>query len=196
MAASAMAGPTTATTDVVVATILDDSRLATPPIMVLLGSMGVGKTSVGGALASRLGSHFVDLDDVLVQTAGQPIPTLFERLGESGFRRLEGSVAVDTIEGSSERTIVALGGGTYMDYDVRLTCRRRAKTVYLRARPDAVLARLSVDDVSSRPLLSRNAAQALSDRHSARDAVYLRSDIVVNAEGALDDVVEMVLPYA
>ncbi|MFT4704706.1 MAG: shikimate kinase [Bradymonadia bacterium] len=164
--------------------------------MVLLGSMGVGKTTIGGALASRLGSSFTDVDELIMHEAGEPVASLFERLGEADFRRLERDIAVRALKAAPDRSVVSLGGGTFTDYDVRLECRQRAKTIYLRAQPDVVLARLTSEEIASRPLLASNPSAALSARHRARDPLYLSSDVVVNAEAALDEVLERVLPHA
>jgi shikimate kinase len=75
----------------------------------LIGFMGSGKTTVGGLLAARLGRAFADLDDLIVQAAGVPIPEIFAREGEAGFRRRETDALRAAAAGRG--TVVATGGG-------------------------------------------------------------------------------------
>jgi shikimate kinase len=78
--------------------------------------MGSGKTTIGTLLARQLAWRFVDLDDLIVASAGLPIPQIFERLGESAFRQIEADQlrsALGRATEMKESTILALGGGTY-----------------------------------------------------------------------------------
>ena len=59
------------------------------PILCLAGFMGSGKTTIGTLLARQLAWRFVDLDDRIEESAGLPIPQIFDRLGEPFFRQLE-----------------------------------------------------------------------------------------------------------
>ena len=85
-----------------------------PRAVFLTGFMGAGKTSVGRALARRLGWRFVDLDRRIESTEGCSIRNLFQQRGESGFRRAE-SAALRHLLAEMKRspaTVAALGGGT------------------------------------------------------------------------------------
>ncbi len=78
--------------------------------------MGSGKTTIGTLLAKQLGWRFVDLDERIEESAGLPIPEIFERFGETAFRQIEAEQLRATLGRASELkvgTIVALGGGTY-----------------------------------------------------------------------------------
>jgi len=75
----------------------------------LIGFMGSGKTTVGSLLAARLGRVFADLDDLVVQAAGVPIPEIFAQEGESGFRRREAEALLAAAAHSG--TVLATGGG-------------------------------------------------------------------------------------
>jgi shikimate kinase len=78
--------------------------------------MGSGKTTVGTLLARQLAWRFVDLDERIEQAAGLTIPDMFERLGESAFRKIEADqlrAALGRAAELKESTVLALGGGTY-----------------------------------------------------------------------------------
>lgn len=77
--------------------------------IVLIGMPSCGKTTVGRALAARLGKRFVDLDAEIEAAAGRPIPAIFEREGEAGFRRRETEQAARF--GKENGLVVSCGGG-------------------------------------------------------------------------------------
>ncbi len=78
-------------------------------MIVLIGFMGAGKTTVGRLLAARLGLPFADTDVIIEQRAGRPIREIFATEGETGFRALEHQVTARLLAGSE--TVLALGGG-------------------------------------------------------------------------------------
>src|SRR5438270_10433552 len=96
------------------------------PVLSLVGFMGAGKTSVGRALAERLGWRFVDLDDLVQARDGRTIEQIFHQSGEPAFRELEhqilaeitsGMEAVDVVDRYPEASLVVLGlgGGAFSD---------------------------------------------------------------------------------
>ena len=78
-------------------------------MIVLVGFMGAGKTTVGRLLAAKLGVPFTDSDHVIEARAGRPIPQIFAADGEPAFRQLEHEVIADLLNG--EDMVLALGGG-------------------------------------------------------------------------------------
>ena len=92
----------------------------------LAGFMGSGKTSVGRALARRLGWRFVDLDRNIQQREGTSIAKIFAQNGEAGFRRAESAALRDLLAGLGQQppTVVALGGGTLSIAQNRLRLRQ------------------------------------------------------------------------
>jgi len=115
----------------------------------LIGMMGVGKSTVGRALARRLGRRFVDSDTEIERQTGQSIGDLFASDGEPTFRERELSV----IEGlGASGAVVALGGGAIAQPAVREALAGRGPIVYLRATPETLLNRLGTG--AGRPLLS------------------------------------------
>src|SRR5207248_7586875 len=82
-------------------------------VILLIGFMGAGKTSVGKLLAEQLHYRFVDLDDLVVAREGRSIAQIFEEAGESGFRSRESAALQQLVSElkSSGNAVVALGGG-------------------------------------------------------------------------------------
>jgi shikimate kinase len=116
----------------------------------LVGMMGAGKSTVGRALARRLGREFVDTDRVLVERTGVPVATIFEIEGEAGFRRRESALVEELAARSA--LVVATGGGVVLDPANRARLHASGTVVYLRASAERLWDRTRRD--TSRPLLA------------------------------------------
>ena len=145
-------------------------------MIVLVGFMGAGKTTVGHILAERLGLPFVDSDLVIEQRAGRPVREIFETEGEACFREIERSVIDDLLRGSD--VVLALGGGALGDARTR-TVVRRAEVVYLDVAFTEAMKRVGGDP--GRPMLER---PGVEDLHADRLALYTEvADIRVDTNG-------------
>jgi shikimate kinase len=116
--------------------------------VVLIGPPGAGKTTVGTALAARLGVPFTDTDSVVEAAAGKPVADIFISDGEPEFRRLERdavAAALDTREG-----VIGLGGGAVMDEQTRARLAGH-RVVYLETGFTELARRVGLD--RARPLL-------------------------------------------
>jgi shikimate kinase len=118
--------------------------------IVLVGAMGVGKTTVGRRLARELQRPFADADEQLELRAGRTIPAIFRDDGEEAFRRLESDVLADLLR-AAHPLVVAAGGGAVTRPENRELLGRRAFVVWLRASPAFLAARA---DPIHRPLLA------------------------------------------
>lgn len=119
------------------------------PLIVLVGMMGAGKTTVGRELARRLGMRFMDCDHEIEARTGVKIPMIFEIEGEEGFRRRESQ----TLEELTRETgvVLATGGGAVLRPANRDLLRTRGVVVYLDVPPHTLWERTRND--RSRPLL-------------------------------------------
>ncbi len=143
--------------------------------IVLVGMMGSGKSTVGEQLAHRLGRRFLDTDAEMEAQTGQTVDELFRYLGEFRFRSAEADVLADALHDPTP-TVIATGGGAVLRRSNRDFLRMAgAHTVWLRARPDVLAARIGHGD--GRPLLDgAGGAGALAERlasiAAARQAAY------------------------
>ena len=128
------------------------TRAAPFPPVVLIGAPGAGKTTVGAALAARLGVGFTDTDAIVEAAAGKPVSDIFVTDGEPEFRRLErAAVAAALAPGTGAAAgIVGLGGGAVMDEETQARLAGR-RVVYLETGFAELAKRVGLD--RARPLL-------------------------------------------
>jgi shikimate kinase len=116
-------------------------------IVSLTGFMGSGKTSIGRALAKLLGWEFVDLDEEIERHERIPIRKLFRERGESAFRAIEHEALRNCLERCSGSTVVALGGGTFIQgKNAELLSVNDVRTVFLETPVEEMLRRCGVED--------------------------------------------------
>jgi len=149
--------------------------------VVLVGVMGVGKTTVGRRLARELQRPFADADEQLELRAGRTIPVIFRDDGEAAFRRLESEVLADLL-GRAHPLVVAAGGGVVTGAENRAILSRHGFVVWLRASAGFLAART---DPTHRPLLAGapDPSTALDRLIAERAALYEEvADAVVDVE--------------
>jgi shikimate kinase len=129
-------------------------------MIVLVGFMGAGKTTVGTLLAARLGLPFTDSDQVIEQRAGRPVRQIFAEDGEPAFRALEHEVIAELLDGPP--IVLALGGGAAEHPQTRNKL-ATAQVVYLHVSYAQALQRVG-GDPGSRPLLARPDLAGLYER--------------------------------
>lgn len=140
--------------------------------IVLVGLMGVGKTTVGRRLAHRLGLPFVDADHEIEAAAGMSIADIFERFGEPYFRSGERRVIQRLVDGAPK--VIATGGGAFVDEATRALILAEGIAVWLDAHPDVLAERVRRRD--TRPLLrGRDARAVLTELARARAPFYAQA---------------------
>jgi shikimate kinase len=155
-------------------------------VIVLVGFMGAGKSTVGRLLAAKLGLPFTDSDEVIEERAGQPIRRIFADAGEPAFRELEHSVIADLLAGPD--VVLALGGGA-LGHPATRALLAEVPVVYLRVGYAEARARVGGDE--GRPMLARPGIQAL---HEERQAVYASvAAVTVDTDGRLPDEIALEL---
>jgi shikimate kinase len=113
-----------------------------PPVAVLIGPPGAGKTSVGPLVAERLGTTFRDTDADISAVAGQPVSDIFIEQGEPAFRQLEREAAARALR--EHDGVLALGSGAVLDPDLQLRL-EGLPVVYMAADFGTIARRLGLD---------------------------------------------------
>lgn len=142
--------------------------------------MGSGKSAVGRRLARLQGLDFFDTDEVIEARTGVDIPFIFEKEGESGFRKREQAV-IHEISGL-HGVVMATGGGAVLAAENRSQLRARGTVVYLHTSVAQQLRRTRGD---KRPLLNQgNRKAVLTELMEAREPLYREvADLVVSTDG-------------
>lgn len=149
--------------------------------VVLVGMMGVGKTSVGKRLAAALHCAFVDADEEIEKAAGMTIADVFDRYGEPHFRDGERRVIARLIEESGGLMVIATGGGAFCNADTRALILGKAIAVWLDSDLDTLVARTARKD--NRPLLQQgNPREVLGRLREERRAFYAQSPVQVTSD--------------
>lgn len=160
-------------------------RRATRGPIVLVGMMGVGKSTVGRRLAARLGLLFVDADEEIERAAGMTISEMFARYGEAHFRDGERRVIARLMDGVPK--VIATGGGAFMQQDTRALILDHATAIWLDADIDILVDRVSRRE--GRPLLKdRDPKAVLTELAAIRNPVYALAPIHVKSIAAPHEV--------
>ena len=124
-------------------------RLLKPKIILLVGMMGVGKTSLGRIVARRLGLPFLDSDKEIEAMTGFTISDLFARYGEQEFRAGEERVMARLLNGKP--CVLSSGGGAFLSPKTRQLAAEKAVSVWIKAEADVISGR--TEGRTHRPLV-------------------------------------------
>jgi shikimate kinase len=145
-------------------------------LIVLVGMMGAGKSTIGRRLAARLNLPFIDADTEIEAAAGMTIPEIFELHGEPHFRDGEARVIARLLDGGP--AVLATGGGSFMREETRRRVAEKAVSIWLKAEPDIILRRIKRR--ADRPLLQTpDPAATVSRLLSEREPVYQHADLTI-----------------
>ncbi|MEU0390389.1 shikimate kinase [Streptomyces chartreusis] len=149
------------------------------PLIVLVGPMGVGKSTVGHLLAERLGAGYRDTDDDIVAAQGRTIAEIFVEEGEPAFRAIEKQAVREALAGHDG--VLALGGGAVLDPDTRALLAGQ-RVVYLSMDVEEAVKRTGLN--AARPLLAINPRKQWRELMEARRHLYEEvATVVVATDG-------------
>lgn len=169
-----------------------------PVHVVLVGMMATGKSSVGRVVADALARPLLDSDDQIEARTGLTVREIWHRDGETAFRRLEAKVLADALDSDTPAVIAAAGGVVLAAENRERLVASSALVIWLRARPDTLLARLEDSGDTHRPLLDEDPAGTLERMYQDRAPLYreVADDVVdvddVDAETVAAQVLEVV----
>src|SRR5580704_7010918 len=155
--------------------------------IVLVGMMGVGKSSIGRRLAARLGVPFVDADAEIEKAAGTTIADIFARHGEAAFRSGEARVIARLLEGGPQ--VLATGGGAVMSADTRAAIKAKGVSIWLHADIDVLIRRISKRK-NDRPMLqTADPVATLRQLLAEREPVYAQADLTIQSREVPHDAI-------
>jgi shikimate kinase len=159
--------------------------------LVLVGLMGVGKSTIGRRLAARLGLPFVDADEEIEKAAGMTIQDMFDRHGEPAFRDGERRVIQRLIDGS--RKVIATGGGAFVNTETRDLILEKATAIWLDADINILVNRVSRRE--GRPLLKgKDPRVVLTSLAKERAPFYAQAPIrVMSSDSPHDATVDSIM---
>ncbi|MFI1101529.1 shikimate kinase [Streptomyces melanogenes] len=153
--------------------------MTTGPLVVLIGPMGSGKSTVGALLAERLGAPYRDTDADIVAAQGREIADIFVDEGEPHFRELEREAVRAALAGHSG--VLALGGGAILDASTRALL-AGLPVVYLSMDVEEAVKRVGLN--AARPLLAVNPRRQWRELMEARRHLYTEvARVVVETDG-------------
>ncbi|MBR2011981.1 MAG: shikimate kinase [Alphaproteobacteria bacterium] len=164
--------------------------------IVMVGLMGAGKTSVGRALARRLGVAFVDSDKEIETAAGCSVVDIFSLYGEAEFRRVEQKVIERILDTAPAVKVLSTGEGAFITPAVRDVLLKNALTIWLKADLELLVKRTKSRD--TRPqLLHADSRKILGQLIDERYQTYAMADITVKTRDeslrkTLDKVVDAI----
>lgn len=142
--------------------------------------MGTGKTTVGKIVSDKLGMSFVDMDDIIEESAGKKISLIFEQDGEPAFRQMERTVVLDLAAKSG--LVIGAGGGVVLDNRNVEDYSRSGTVVCLTADEETILTRVSAED--HRPLLEGDEKSVkICELLQSRQAIYAAIEHQVDTTG-------------
>jgi len=154
--------------------------------IVLVGIMGVGKSTIGKRLSQYLDIPFVDADKEIEKAAGMDIQDIFDQFGEEAFRSGEKKVIKRLM--AEGQKILATGGGAFMNEDIRADIAEAGVSVWLSADLDILMKR--VQRRANRPLLKTEDPEAtMKALLEERNPIYALSDVHIESRTVSRDVI-------
>ena len=153
----------------------------------LVGYMGAGKTTAGRLLADKLGWRFVDLDEAFEAIHGYTTAEYIRTFGLEAFRKKEKYVVEDLADQIPYEKVIYATGGGYPCWEDNMDCLRELGTsIYIRWKPEHLAKRLSLTDLSDRPVLQGRTEEELLEfiapQLEAREPFYSRAHHILDVE--------------
>ena len=147
--------------------------------IVFIGFMGVGKTTIGKLVADKLGREFIDIDEEIEKEYAMKVSDIFEKIGEEAFREKEKSVITSLCEQKGK--VLSLGGGAFLQEDIRKVCLSSSFVILLDLSFDKWKERIDLI-IDSRPVLQGKSLSEMEELFYKRQEVYAKHHLNVNTD--------------
>lgn len=148
--------------------------------IILIGFMGAGKTTIGQLLAEKLGRGFLDADQEIERKHGMPVTEIFKSMGEPAFRQMEKDYIVELCR-DSRAQVVSLGGGSFMQDEIRLACLDSGIVYHLDLTWESWKDRFE-SLIDTRPILQSRSIEEIEQLFNSRKAVYADNHHTVSVD--------------
>ena len=151
--------------------------------IIIIGYMGVGKTTMGHALSKRTGMPFYDLDWYIETRMHSSVSELFEKRGEDEFRKIERTMLHEVAE--FENVIISCGGGTPCFFDNMQYMNKQGSTLYLKASPNILYEHIKMTRIP-RPLLKNKTEDEIkafiNEQLAIREPYYMQAKTIFDID--------------
>lgn len=147
--------------------------------LVLIGFMGVGKTTVGEIIANNLNRQFIDIDAEIEKEFAMPITEIFNVYGEKVFRMKEKELIEKLV--NSKGNILSLGGGAFLQEDIRNVCLDKSTVIFLHISWECWKERIS-ELLESRPVLQGRTMEEIEELFNNRQKIYEQRHVKINTD--------------
>ena len=144
--------------------------------LVLVGMMGSGKTLIGKLISKQTKLKFIDIDNKIEEKEKMKIAEIFKKKGEKFFRECEEEVTLSYLKG--EKQILSLGGGAYINTNIRKECKKSSFSFWLNWKKDIIIKR--INGSKKRPLAMTLSETDLERLINERAKIYSFADFTIN----------------
>jgi len=146
--------------------------------LVLVGMMGSGKTLIGKLISKQTKLTFVDIDNKIEEKEKMKIIEIFKKKGEKYFRECEEEITLSCLRG--ENQILSLGGGAYINTNIRRECKKNSYSFWLKWKKDVIIKRISGS--KKRPIAMTLNETDLEKLINERAKIYSLADFTINCD--------------
>ncbi|MGE8204874.1 shikimate kinase [Heyndrickxia sp. NPDC080065] len=147
--------------------------------IVFIGFMGVGKTTIGEAVAKQLNRDFIDIDQAIEKEFQMPTTDIFKIHGEKVFREREKTLITEYCMSTGK--VISVGGGAFLQEEIRTICMSHCIVIYLHLPWDAWKERLSLI-IDSRPVLKGRTLEEMEELFYEREKIYASYHLKVETD--------------
>lgn len=146
--------------------------------LILLGMMGVGKTTVGKLLAKKLNLDFYDIDQIIKKENNMKINDIFKKKGEVFFRKQEESITINYLK--KNHSVISLGGGAFVNKNIRNCVLLKARSFWLTTTIEILKSRIKSN--KRRPIINQIGLENIEDLIKKREEFYSLANHKIECE--------------